>query len=120
MKKNEIIFIGVILIIAAGLWGVLKLRQPDAYKSIHITVGGEEFGSYSLDEDQIIKIGNTNVAEIKNHQIQMIEAKCPDQLCIYQGPISSRGGMIVCLPNQIFIEGENINDDSSGVDTIAS
>ena len=35
----------------------------------------------------------------------MIEATCPDHLCIHQDAIGEHGGMIICLPNRVFIEG---------------
>lgn len=119
MKKKEIIFIAVILLIAAGLWGGMKLLRPESYKSVTIYVRGQEFGTYSLEDDQVIEINGTNKAEIKNGQISMIDALCPDQLCIYQGPFGKKGGMIICLPNEIIIEGENIASESgSGMDAV--
>ena len=57
-------------------------------------------------EDQIIKINDTNVCEIKDGCVRMSWADCPDQLCIHQRAIDENGGMIVCLPNRIVIEGE--------------
>lgn len=115
MKKKEIIFVIIILAIAAAIWGYQYFTRPESYKSVTITVRGKEYGTYSLDEDQVIKINNTNVAEIKNGQIAMTEAKCPDQLCIHQGPFGKRGGLIVCLPNEVIIEGENIAKDGGPV-----
>ena len=72
--------------------------------SIKITVCGREQGIYDLSCDQIIRIGETNVCEIRDGQVRMIEADCPDQLCIKQGAFGADGGMIVCLPNRVVIE----------------
>ena len=36
----------------------------------------------------------------------MIEADCPDHLCLKQKAVDSTGGTIVCLPNKVVIEGE--------------
>lgn len=108
MKKKEIIFIGSILLVAAALFFGMQIMKPESYKSVTISVRGQEFGTYSLDEEQVIEINDTNVAEIKNGQISMIDAKCPDHLCIYQGAFGKRGGIIVCLPNEVIIQGENI------------
>lgn len=35
----------------------------------------------------------------------MIEADCPDHLCLKQRAVDSTGGTIVCLPNKVVIEG---------------
>ena len=120
MKKKELFFIAAILVLAAGLWGVLKLSQPERYESIRIIARGEVLGTYSLDEDQVIEINGTNVAEIRDHQILMTQASCPDQICVLQGPINEHGGLIVCLPNEVLIEGENISESSLQTDAVAS
>lgn len=122
MKKKEKLFIVGILIFAAVLWLAMSLLRPRDYGSIRITVDGAEFGTYSLGEDQVIPIGDTNVCEIKDGQARMASATCPDHLCIdQQGPIDETGGMIICLPNRVVIEGEKASSagSDSGVDAIA-
>ncbi len=79
--------------------------QTRTINAIRITVGNEEYGVYSLEEDQIIEVGSTNVVEIKNGQAVMAHAECPDQLCMSMGPIDSPYDLIVCLPNLVVVEG---------------
>ena len=106
MKKKEIILFGGIFLIALISWIAMTLLQKSRdYGSIRIVMEGAEFGNYSLSEDQIIKIGDTNICEIRDHQASMIEAQCPDGICKEMGPITENGGMITCLPNQVIIEG---------------
>lgn len=105
MKKKEFIFIAAILVFALGLWGVMFLMRKGDYGSIRITVDGEEYGTYSLAQDQVIAIGDTNVCEIKNGKVKMTEADCPDHLCMKQKAVGNSGGTIVCLPNKVVIEG---------------
>ena len=115
MKKKELTFIIGIVVFALLLWGGMYLFRQGNYGSVTITVNGEKYGTYSLAKDQVISIGDTNVCEIKNGQVKMIEADCPDHLCMKQRAIDSTGGTIVCLPNKVVIEGEkgNSSDDSS-------
>lgn len=121
MKKKEKLFIIGILLLAGVGYLIIHYMKPESTQSVVINVSGETFGRYSLDEDQVIEINDTNVAEIKDGQIRMIEAKCPDQLCILQGPFGKSGGFIVCLPNEIIIEGANIEngDGKLQLDSIA-
>ena len=65
MKKKEFIFIGGILILALAMWGGMSLINKGSHGSIRITVDGKEYGTYSLEKDQTIKINDTNVCEIK-------------------------------------------------------
>lgn len=106
MKKKELTFIIGIVVFALILWGGMYLVRQGHYGSIRITVDGEEYGTYSLSKDQVISIGDTNVCEIKNGEVKMIEADCPDHLCLKQKAVDSTGGTIVCLPNKVVIEGE--------------
>lgn len=72
-------------------------------KCVSISVHGKEYGEYFLDEDQEIKIGDTNVCKIEDGMCKMTEANCPNQVCVNSGSIQNRGECIVCLPNGIII-----------------
>lgn len=119
LKKKEVIFILSILLAALLLWGGMFLMRKGDYASIRITVDGEEYGTYSLAEDAVISIHGTNVCEIKDCEVKMIKADCPDHLCMKQKAITNAGGTIVCLPNKVVIEGEKAadsKDSSAGFD----
>ena len=121
MKKKELTFIIGIVVFAVVLWGGMYLTRRGHYGTIRITVNGEEYGTYSLAKDQVIKINDTNVCEIKNGEVKMTEADCPDHLCMKQKAVDSTGGTIVCLPNKVVIEGEKdsgSDKDSPEFDTV--
>lgn len=104
MKKNDwFLVLGVI--VAAGLMVLfLNLNGKDSGGSVTIKVEGEEEKTYTLDQNQTIKIGTTNILEIKDGKARMIHADCPDQLCIKQRSISKQGESIICLPNRVVVE----------------
>ena len=106
MKKRDIGLIGIVLLIAFLFWLIPYIRGQFTYKEaqLRITVDGEEYGVYSLEEDQVIHIGDTNVCVIKDGYVSMTEADCPDHLCMKQKRISKEGGTIVCLPNRVVLE----------------
>lgn len=120
MKKKELTFIIGIVVFALLLWGGMYLTRRGHYGTIRITVNGEEYGTYSLAKDQVIQIGDTNTCEIKDGEVRMTEADCPDHLCMKQKAVDSTGGTIVCLPNKVVIEGEkgdSSNEESPEFDT---
>lgn len=126
IRVKEIILFAVILAAALISWFFLSRdRSSREYASINITVGGEDYGTYSLGEDQVIKIGGTNTCRIEDGQVKMIEANCPDHLCIHQPAIDERGGFIICLPNEVIIEAIPLDHDQktegsgSGLDGVA-
>ena len=103
MKKKDLLVIGVFLLLALVLW-LLPLNRGRSYGSIRITVDSRLYGEYSLAEDRTIRIGDTNVCEIRDGRAFMKEATCPDHLCMQQNTIGSGGGAIICLPNRVIIE----------------
>lgn len=107
MKKKDLILICSVLVLAAAFWLVPRavgFFGNSKEQKLRITVSGEEYGTYSLEEDQVIKVGDTNVCEIKDKKVSMISADCPDQLCIHQRTIQLQGETIVCLPNKVVLE----------------
>ncbi len=127
MKKKEIIFVLLILGIALLIWLGSKIFTKDSNREssnsqdmLEITVDGELYGSYPLNQDQDIKINDSNVCRIKNGQVTMIEADCPDQLCVKMNALTGPGGNIVCLPNKVILKIVSEKVSSDQPDTIAS
>lgn len=73
-------------------------------KRLIITKDGDVTGSYALDEDILINVGEANVCEIKDGHAYMKSADCPDQSCVRSHPISDTGENIVCLPNKVVLK----------------
>jgi len=118
MKKNDIILVVSILVVAILAWIGIKLYQKSSTEGTAyalVTVDGEEYGRYSLDTDTIEKIefdnGTYNVLEIKDGQVNMTEASCPDQICVNHAHIHYSSETIVCLPNKLVVEIVNGEDD---------
>lgn len=101
MKKNDFILVGVVLLAAILFFVFIPKESANIAK---ITVNGELYKTVSLEKDTKIEIGNTNVATVKNGEIYMESATCPDKLCVHQGKISDSSKKIVCLPNKVIIE----------------
>lgn len=119
LKKKEMIFIGTVLVLALVMWAGMSFLRKGNYGTIRISVDGEEYGTYSLGEDRTIAINDTNICEIKDGEVRMIEADCPDKLCIKQKPVGNAGGTIVCLPNKVLIEGEKTADSVQEPDAVS-
>ena len=122
LKKKELFIILGILAFSILLWGISAIVRKGEHPTVKITVDGEEYGTYNLDEDQLIHINDTNTCEIRDGKVYMTEATCPDKLCIHQKAIDKTGGIIICLPNKVVIEGEKTvesNSDEPEIDTVA-
>lgn len=124
MKKRDFILIGVVLVLALLLWllpRALGFFSVQGEKQVRITVEGELYGIYDLQEEQTIEINDSNLCRIQDGEVNMTEADCPDKLCMHQGPISISGETIVCLPNKVVIEivGKDEKGGGSQIDGMA-
>ena len=114
MKKKDIILIAAVLAISLISFAAIKMTQKDG-KEVIVTVEGKEVYKTSIKKDQIYQIpekNGTNVMQIKDGKVTMIEATCPDHYCMKQKAVDEHGGSIICLPNKVVIEGENTAEDS--------
>ena len=114
LRKKEIIFITIILLLSTG-WLFLQQRQKVAAGQVIVQLEGEIFGTYTLEEQQWITIKDHNLLEINEGKIRMKEAQCPDQICVKQGWINKEGDSIVCLPNKVIITLKKKEDKLDGV-----
>ncbi len=103
MKKSDWILAVVILAAAVLIFLVQAARDSEGEKEVTVTVDGEIFGTYSLSEDQTIKINGTNRFVIENGTVKMDWADCPDQICVNHREISRDGESIICLPNHVVL-----------------
>lgn len=108
--KNDLIFLGVVLILALLLWAGMEFgihRDSNEAGTVVITVDGGLYGSYPLNVDAQIPIvidGKTaNLLLIADGRADMTEADCPDKLCVHQRAISRENETIVCLPNKVVV-----------------
>lgn len=115
MKKNDVILF-VILLLIAGIGYLLYTNLgKQEVGMVRVTVEGELFGTYSLKEDKKIVIHDSNIISIQDECVDMIEADCPDQICVEHKTISKNLETIICLPNKVVVEivgGENAVHDA--------
>lgn len=116
--RKDILLI-VIIVFVAGM--SLLLHEVVGGKGagcVTVKVEGEITGVYSLAKDQEISINNgSNILIIKNGRADMIEADCPDKLCVNQKAISKNGESIICLPNKVVVTIDS--DENSEFDAVA-
>ena len=109
--RNDIILGVAVIVLAAGIWLTTELLKKEGSFAV-VTVNGAETARYSLEEESEIRLesenGGYNILIIKNGKADIIEASCPDHVCVDQRAVSKTGEAITCLPNKtvITIDGE--------------
>lgn len=99
--------IGIVLFVAFVSLLMMHFTAKGGSKVV-ISLDGEVYGTYDLNKDDVIYIetdDGTNTVKIDKGVVSMIEASCPDQICVNTYPISiDEPGIIVCLPHKISVE----------------
>lgn len=106
--KNDIWFLGIAAVLIIGGCALFYTFGGSEGAVAEVTVAGEFYGSYSLEQAQTIEIkvdGKvTNILKIQDGKADITEAQCPDHLCVNQRAISKEKETLVCLPNQVVVE----------------
>ena len=71
-----------------------------------ISIDNKEYETVSLKENEKVVIENEygkNVVIIKDGQVYVETADCPDKTCVKQGKIMKTGQSIVCLPHRMTV-----------------
>ncbi len=115
--KHDVIFISVILLLAAlGALALFIFRSEGEY--VTVTVDGQLFGEYSLKEDRKVEIKqgeSYNILVIKDGYASIETASCPDGICSSHRPIKHGGESIICLPNKVVIEVHSSSDGAPDI-----
>ena len=110
------------LIFLGGIGGMIWNLTRSHGRQVEILQNGKIL--YTLDlaqaEDQTFTVtygGRTNEIEIRDHQIRVKAADCPDQICVHMDWLEA--APIVCLPNRLSIQYAD-GEGASGLDAVAN
>lgn len=106
-NKKDLLFITAILL-AAGLAFLFFRPQPsESLSRAEISVDGKTVMELDLSEDQVLTVdgasGGYNRIQVRDGAVSVLEASCPDKVCVHTGTVRYPGETIVCLPNRMII-----------------
>lgn len=114
--RNDAILIAALMLLGGALAVFLyATRQDGGYVSVQMD--GQTVMELPLSEDTQVLLGedgHTNTLVIRNGTAQVMEADCPDQICVRQGAVQYEGESIVCLPHKLVVSVEG--GQGSGID----
>ncbi len=110
-QENKVLFLVFALGLLGCLAGIFFLEQNATAQNLAIIqVGQETWKEVSLAEtpsgtEWLLTgdLGMFNRIVVEEGQIAIVEANCPDQICVLRGFQDGSGGAVVCLPHQVLI-----------------
>ena len=105
-NKKRLADLGIILglLILAGVLFFLYFNKGEEGAGVIVRVDGVEIARYSLSDSGRYELnGGTNILVIEDRAAYMLEADCPDHICVSQGKVRYAGQCITCLPNKLTV-----------------
>ena len=110
MKKNDLLLIGVLLLLC-GIGAVFFFTRADS-EVRHAVITQDNVILYDIPltghtgtEDIVITDEHgANTIRIEDESIAVIDADCPDHVCVKTGKAMKKGDVIACLPHKLLIE----------------
>ncbi|MCI8408586.1 MAG: NusG domain II-containing protein [Lachnospiraceae bacterium] len=108
LKKHvaDICLIGIFLIIGFGLLFYI-LSQKHHGNQVLVQVNGECIQTFWQEEEVTYTIKSQhgeNILRIYNGKVWLLDADCPDKICVNTGKIQYPGQSIICLPHKVVVE----------------
>ena len=93
MKKNDWLLAAGITGLALMILAFQILTGKTDHAQVVVSIDGNPYGTYDLNTDQTVNINESNQIRIQDRTVRMIEADCPDQICVNHLAISRDGEM---------------------------
>ncbi|MCY6355229.1 NusG domain II-containing protein [Clostridium sp. ZS2-4] len=112
MKKFDKIIVAFFICLAVGLGIFFKVNKKADYsnKYVEIYVKGNLYKKITLTKEmkkERIDIKTDlgeNIVEIEMGGVRIIDADCPDKICVNDGFKDKPGDILVCLPHKVMIQ----------------
>ena len=111
-KKLDFVIIAVLMILSFLPEIILGASVGKGLSNTYaeITVSGKLYKNIPLSQhrgEETIELktkDGVNIIKIKDNKIGIIEADCPDKVCMNPQYIEKPGESLVCLPHKVMIE----------------
>ncbi len=108
MRKKLIAAVAAALLAAAGIYAFIAFSGSSAAHTAEIRLEGRLVRVIDLDnaQDETFVVSSeygSNTVRVLNGGISVIEASCPDKICVDHGELKSELLPIICLPNKLEI-----------------
>lgn len=129
MIKTRTWIAGILTVLLASLAAVLWLRGRSASGTVAniyqdgVCIRSVDLSRVTQPERWTVESpAGTNIIEIEPGKIRILEADCPDRICLEAGWLTDSAAPIVCLPHRLVIRLEAAAESraaGSGIDAVS-
>lgn len=114
-NKKWIIIFSVICIVLGIISAVMYFSESSSQIAVILSDGNE---IERIDLSEVKKPytfkaeyeGGYNIVSVSEGKISIIEASCPDGVCVKHGELKNEYDSIICIPNKLVIQYEEKSD----------
>lgn len=109
LTRADKLLIGVLTVLSiAGILFTFTAVSETKAATVIVSVNGNVVKTLPLmsahTKFTVTAGSHYDVVEIKDGKVRIVEADCPDKLCVKMGWISKFPQQIVCLPNRVVVK----------------
>ena len=120
-RKKEIIAILILILIALTLLICVRLFAEGEGKYVKVYVDNKLKKTFNLNNNSRYLIDTKkgyNLLIIKDGKARIVDADCPNKICVDKGFISKNDESIICLPHNVVVTVES--NEKKQVDAVAN
>ena len=121
LPRKKITLCDVFIMVAVAALAVLSVilfslvGRENAYAVVKTDVGSFTIPLDSDSTHAFSSNGFTYTAEVKDGEIYIVDADCPDGICKNTRAIGKRGGSIICVPGKMIVTCETEETQNADV-----
>ena len=105
MTRGDRFVVAVVVALAALAWPATYLAAAGR-SDVALVTGPGGTSQIALRPDRTVEVEGVRGAltlEVRDGAIRVLDAPCPDQVCVHQGALSRAGSALVCVPNGVSV-----------------
>lgn len=105
MTRGDRFVVAVVVASAVFAWPATYLAAAGR-ADVAVVTGPGGTSSVALRPDRTVEIQGARgplALEVRDGAVRVLEAPCPDKLCVHQGAVSRAGAALVCVPSGVSV-----------------
>ncbi|MFA7673351.1 MAG: NusG domain II-containing protein [Clostridia bacterium] len=121
MKKADIILISSLICVFLCIFAFSLIKSSNDFDIVTVQKDGEVIYEGPLDNDMTVDVYDDegaviNTVVIKNREVYMEYATCPNKDCIHMGHLDAGSSkQIACLPNGVLVYLISSDEEMDGI-----
>jgi len=122
-----LVYVFIVILICFSILGLKWMGESVSGRKLIVELDGRTVESINLDQNEIsreLRIetggGGYNILNITSEGVSIVEANCPDQVCVRSSKITKPGQTIICLPHKLIVKLVGDMENEENVDSTAS